>query len=274
MIPEAAAEKAMSEAATLGERAGGARLDEWGLALKNLFLPIFCKQCGLRLLTEENGFFCPTCWDLSPRIRRPFCTRCGRPHPGAVGFGTLSNFPCAECRERPNRHIRRVYGTAAYDGAIAEAIKWFKFRDRPRLAGPLGELLLDFANREMETDRYDLIVPVPLHRVRERMRGYNQSRLLAEQVLPAFPRAALDVSLKRIRPTRTQSHLSEKERAANVRGAFAVLGDSCRGKRVLLVDDVVTTNSTVTECAAALRRAGAIEVDVLAAALAVPRFTA
>ncbi len=272
-MPETGPGQGMPGAAPVETRRWATWMGEWALALKNLFLPIFCKQCGLRLLTEENGFFCPTCWDASPRIQRPFCTRCGRPHPGAVGFGTLSNFPCAACRERPSRHIRRVYGAAVYDAAIAEAIKWFKFRNRPHLARPLGELLRDFAQREMEQDRYDLVTPVPLHRVRERTRGYNQSRLLAEQVLPAFGSAALDVSLKRIRPTRTQSHLSEHERAANVRGAFAVLGDSCRGKRVLLVDDVVTTHCTVAECAAALRRAGAVEVDVLAVALAVQRFT-
>ncbi|HNT87705.1 MAG TPA: ComF family protein, partial [Candidatus Hydrogenedentes bacterium] len=218
-------------------------------------MPIYCQQCGLRLLTEENTLFCPTCWEMSPRIARPFCTLCGRPHPGAVGFGTRSNFPCAACRERPNRHIRRLFGAAYYDAAIAETIKRFKFRDRPHLAGSLGQLLVEFAEREMERDRYDLVVPVPLHRVRHRLRGYNQSFLLAERVLPVFPRARLDTSLKRIRPTRTQSRLDEKQRRANVRGAFAVLGDACGGKRVLLVDDVVTTNSTVTECAATLRRA-------------------
>jgi ComF family protein len=252
------------------ERAVGTWAD-WSLTLKNLFLPIFCRTCGMRLLTEENGFFCPTCWELSPRIRRPFCTRCGRPHKGAVGFGTQSNFPCAACREKRPTAIRRIYGAAYYADAVEEAIKLLKFHDKPRLAGPLGELMAEFARQEMDCDSYDALVPVPLHRVRERDRGYNQSRLLAEAVAPAFPRAALDDSLRRVRPTRTQSRLrSEAERLRNIAGAFAVIGDGLKGKTVLLIDDVVTSTGTAAECAKVMQRAGAAAVDVFAAALAVP----
>ena len=257
-------QSARPERSSGSSRASG----EWFLAFKNLFFPIFCKQCGFRLLTDENGFFCPVCWELSPRIRRPFCSRCGRSHPGAVGFGTLSNFPCADCRERPNPKIRRILGAALYDGAVREAIKLFKFYDKQRLARPLGALLEEFVWEELDRESYDLLLPVPLHPVRERLRGYNQSRLLAENVVHAFPNAHLDNSLRRIRPTRTQSLLKGEARRNNVKGAFAVLGDSCQKKRILLVDDVVTTASTVTECAATLLRAGAAHVDVLAVALA------
>lgn len=245
-------------------------LHDWKLAVKNLLFPIFCKECRRRLLTEENGFFCPSCWELSPRIQRPFCTRCGRPHPGAIGFGTQSNFPCADCNKHPIRNIERIFGAAKYDGAIAQAIKLFKFYDKRRLERPLGELLADLAQREMDIAQYDLVIPVPLHRVRERLRGYNQSRLLAQAIVHLFPNAVLDESLKRIRPTRIQSRLQGAARKSNVRGAFAVIGDNCRGKSILLIDDVITTASTVTECAAALRRAHAVRVDVLAIALAAP----
>lgn len=249
------------------------RWDDWSLTLKNLFLPIFCKSCGVRLLTEENGYFCPTCWDLSPRVARPFCTVCGRPHKGAVGFGTQSNFPCADCREKSekDRGFRRMYGAAYYAGAVEEAIKLMKFHDKPRLAKPLGAMMAEFALRELDCDTYDYLVPVPLHRVRERERGFNQSRLLAESLWPVFSRARLDESLKRLRPTRTQSRLvSHAERLANIAGAFDVRdGDHLRGATVLLVDDVVTTSGTVSECAKALRRAGVSSVDILAAALAV-----
>lgn len=245
-------------------------LHDWNLAVKNLLFPIFCKECRRRLLTEENGFFCPMCWEISPRIQRPFCSRCGRPHPGAIGFGIQSNFPCALCNKRPHPHISRIFGAARYDGAIAQAIKLFKFYDKRRLVHPLAQILAEFAQQEMDIELYDLIVPVPLHRVRERLRGYNQSRILAQAVAHVFPNATLDESLKRIRPTRIQSRLQGEARKTNVRGAFAVAGDACRGKNVLLIDDVITTASTVTECAAALRRARAARVDVLAVALAAP----
>lgn len=243
------------------------------LTLKNLFLPIFCKACGERLLTEENGFFCPDCWDLSPRIARPFCTLCGRPHKGAVGFGTQSNFPCALCRALPQkkRPARRIAGAAYYDGPIGEAIRLFKFQGRPALAGPLGETLTEFALRELTLAAYDALAPVPLFRTRERERGYNQSALLAREVQPHMPGAGYSEALKRHRPTRAQSQLkTPEERRKNVSGAFSMADDhGLEGKTVLLVDDVVTTGGTVMECARVLRRAGAAAVDVLAVALAV-----
>ncbi|MDX9976253.1 MAG: ComF family protein [FCB group bacterium] len=247
--------------------------DDWALTLKNLLLPTFCKRCDARLLTEENGFFCPRCWESSPRITRPFCSCCGRPHKGVVGFGTLSNFPCADCRELPpgKRPYRRIYGAAYYADAIEDAIKLFKFRDKPRLAGPLAEILTGFALEEMDCKRYDFLVPVPLHRVRERERRYNQSRLLAQEIVTIFPNARLDESLHRVRPTRTQSRLARpEERLRNVSGAFEVVnGPHLKNARVLLVDDVVTTAGTVVECTSALIRAGVAEVDILAVALAV-----
>ena len=244
--------------------------DGWTLTLKNLLLPMSCKCCGLRLLTEENRFFCPTCWEVSPRIERPFCTICGQPHAGAAGFNRDRNFPCAKCRSGRPKPYRRVYGAALFAGAIEEAVKLLKFHDRPSLAIPLAAEMAAFAEREMDCAGYDFLVPVPLHRVRERARGFNQSRLLAQALADAFPAARLDESLQRIRPTRVQSRLTKPaERLSNMRGAFAVMGETAlKGATVLLIDDVVTTTGTVAECARALKRAGIDTVDVLAVALA------
>lgn len=241
----------------------------WSQTLKNLVFPIFCRECRCRLLTDENAFYCPTCWEKSPRIARPFCTACGRPHPGALGLGTQVNFLCAECRETPNPQIGQIFGAAVYAGAVEETIKLMKFHDRPWAARALGDLLADFMVAEVDVARYDLLVPVPLHKVRFRERGFNQSELLAREVLPILPNARIDLRLQRIRPTRTQSRLQGVDRRENVRGAFAVVGDALAGEHVLLVDDVVTSATTVTECASALLRAGAALVDVLAAALTV-----
>ncbi len=118
-----------------------------------------------------------------------------------------------------------------------------------------------------------MVVPVPLHPVRERERGFNQARLLAGEVAAVFPRAAVASVLRRIRPTRTQSTLRDpRERRRNIEGAFAVdaAAPPPRG-HVLLIDDVVTTGCTVGENAAVLLNAGAASVDVLAPALAVLR---
>jgi ComF family protein len=189
-----------------------------------------------------------------------------------VGFGTLLNFPCADCREKKRRPYGRIYGAAIYAESLETAVKLFKFYDRRRLAGPIGEVMADFAEREMELDAYDLLVPVPLHPVRERERGYNQSLLLARKIVAVFSPALVDECLVRVRPTHVQSRIRDpKARRANVKGAFAVKdGAVVSGKRVLLIDDVITTSGTVSECAAVLKRAGATAVDVYAAALAVP----
>jgi ComF family protein len=239
----------------------------WALAIKNLCFPIFCLNCSERLLDEENGFFCPTCWELAPRIEAPLCPSCGRPHVVMVGLGSRRNFLCEDCREAPHDAIGRIYGAAMYEGVIAKAIQALKFNDRYRLSRPLGELMKQFAVEYMDVGTYDWVVPVPLHRVRLRDRGYNQSRLLATEIMPAFYNAQLSEDLKRIRPTRTQSKVVGKMRADNVRGAFAVAGDPFSDARVLLVDDVVTSGGTVCECARTLLRAGAARVDVFAAAL-------
>jgi ComF family protein len=241
----------------------------WTLTLKNLFLPIFCQSCSMRLLTDDNGFFCPTCWEASPRVTRPFCTVCGRPQVVAVGTGGGPNFPCGPCGQRGKPEpVRRTFAAALYGDAVGEAIKLFKFQGKRRLAEPLVEMMVEFSERELDVGVYTAIVPVPLYRVRERERGFNQAELLARGIAEAFPNAQAAGLLERIRPTRVQSRLtSAAERLRNVRGAFAA-SEETRGHRVLLIDDVVTTGGTVTECARVLRKAGAESVDVFAAALA------
>ncbi len=242
----------------------------WISTIKNLVLPIFCQSCGLRLLTDENGFFCPTCWEASRRIDRPFCTVCGRPQVVAVGTGGGPNFACGPCGQRkPNAPIRRIVAPAIYGDAIGEAIRLFKFHGKRRLAGPLAEVMVEFAEQELDCAFYTQIVPVPLFRVRERERGFNQSTLLARAIRPTFPNAVLATTLQRIRPTRVQSRLKSADaRRKNVLGAFAATNDGLiREQRVLLIDDVVTTGGTVTECARVLRAAGAESVDVFATAL-------
>jgi ComF family protein len=122
----------------------------------------------------------------------------------------------------------------------------------------------------LQDQHYDIIVPVPLHTERLRWRGFNQSLLLAQaigrgQQIPVDP-----FLLERIRSTVPQTQLNERERQANVRGAFAVVAaERLQGKHVLLVDDVYTSGATVQECAKTLRREGAAAVDVFTLARAV-----
>lgn len=245
-------------------------LETLKLTLKNLVLPTFCRQCDARLLTDENGFFCPTCWEMPTRIEAPFCARCGLPHKGRVGFGAIEEFPCAACRDAAPMSEGRVYGAVGYEGAIAQGIKLLKFGRKPRMALPLAQLMAEFVRQYMDLSQYQYIVPVPLYPVRERERGYNQAALLAQELISTFECVTLNRSLKRIRPTRAQSTLkSSGDRLANVLGAFAVdRAQTFNDSHILLVDDVVTSGGTVSECARALKRAGAGRVDAFAVALA------
>ena len=245
--------------------------NSWALTLKNLVVPIFCRECGRRLLTEENPCFCPGCWERSPRVERPFCTICGEPQAGREGFGALQNFPCERCRAREPRRFRRLYAAALYQGAIAEGIRQLKFYEKRSLLPAFGELLGDFVVRELEPESYTLLVPVPLYPVRRRERGFNQSELLANEVAAQFPHATVADVLRRVRPTHVQSRLGSPEaRRANVSGAFSIgEANSVKDQTILLVDDVVTSGSTVEECCRVLSEAGAGDVDVLAVAIPV-----
>ena len=242
------------------------------LMTKNLLFPEFCRGCGRRLMTEENGYFCPTCWEMSPRIQWPFCCVCGRPHAAAVGFDLAQELPCADCREAPAPadSFRRVYGAAHYADAIGEAVRLLKFNDKRRLVQPLVEVMTRFAQENIRVNEYQLVIPVPLYKIRLRERGFNQAQLLAQGVLPCFPNAQIDEGLTRIRPTLVQSRTSSsKERRKNIAGAFAMCGEhtALDGQCVLLIDDVSTTRATIEECALVLRRAGAERVDAFVAAL-------
>lgn len=178
---------------------------------------------------------------------------------------------CSICRdafEPRAQRVARAYGPAdlsywaaifAYDGRAAQAVQRLKYNRATALAGPLSNLLFEAAEAEALLD-VDLIVPVPIHWSRRCLRGFNQSDLLAE----AFPKNLLARwPVRRIRATRPQVGLSHDERTSNLKGAFRA-SPKVAGKRVLLIDDVLTSGQTARECASALKAAGATEVGALA----------
>jgi ComF family protein len=158
-----------------------------------------------------------------------------------------------------------VVAYALYAGAIARAVRRFKYGDRPDLAGPLGQLVAGAA-RGLDGD---VVVPVPLHPRKRRARGYNQAALLAEAVARELAAPLAARALVRTRDTPAQAHLDRAGRLSNLEGAFRVRTPaSVRGRRVVLVDDVCTTGSTLEACRAALLAAGATSVTALVLARA------
>jgi ComF family protein len=238
---------------------------EWLTALADLVFPPFCPVCRARLGEGRRDPLCGPCWARLERIQPPVCRVCGLPL-GALPGSALDGRRCGPCRLSPPA-FRYARAAAHYGETVRQAIHAFKFGGRRALAGPLGDLLADADLAGLAPPGPDLLVPVPLFPTRQRERGFNQSELLAARLgrltgLPVAGRA-----LHRRRATAVQADLPARERAANVRGAFAVRWpEKVTGRHVLLVDDVLTTGSTADSCAAALLDAGAETVGVLTVA--------
>ncbi|MBI5118834.1 ComF family protein [Candidatus Poribacteria bacterium] len=240
---------------------------EFVLSLKNLFLPALCHKCGERILTEENLYFCETCWATIDLVREPKCPRCGRPHPRRPGFEAPESFVCLECAEQKS-WVERTHAAALHAGVLRDAIHLLKYRRKRLIAVPLSRLILETVFKEIDAAAYDAIIPVPLHRSRLRRRGYNQSDLIARNLCAVLGATHLPI-LKRVKDTASFSMLGAQQRRNQIKDAFRTVPDAnVKKKRLLLVDDVVTTGATTNECARMLRKAGAQSVDVVSVAAA------
>jgi len=215
-----------------------------------------------------HGLLCSGCFRDVSFITEPCCHRCGVPF-GSAGLAGL----CASCIEAPPV-FRRARAALRYDEAARRLILPFKHADRVELSGVLAAYMAR-AGADLLTAA-DVVVPVPLHRARLFRRRYNQAALLARAVGRAESRPVLLDALRRVRGTAPLGAKSAEERAAMLAGAIDMRPSRAAriaGRRVLLVDDVMTSGATANACAAVLLAAGAVAVDVLAAArVPDPRF--
>ncbi len=238
------------------------------LGLKNFFLPAFCRNCGDRILTEHNLYFCDECWATIEPVQEPKCPRCGRPHSRRVGFEPVESFVCSECAGQ-KLWIGSTHAAGLHTGVLREAIHLLKYSRKRLMAKPLARLLLEAVTGALDFAAYDAIVPVPLHRNRLKERGYNQAGLIAEHLCQWTPGTELLHALVRVKDTPSFSMLGAQERRSQIKKAFQLLPDvDVKKRRLLLIDDVFTTGATSNECARVLRRAGAESVDMLAVAVA------
>lgn len=234
-------------------------LGRLGRGALDFLLPPRCVGCGEG--TPRQGELCATCWAGLRFVAPPFCPVCGQPR---RWDGPES---CGRCAELPEA-LERVRAALVYDSASSHLILAFKHRDRTEGAALFAGWMRQAAGPLLE--EAELVVPVPLHRWRLLWRGYNQSALLAAHLARQaglVPRLDL---LRRIAATPSQQGLGAAARRRNITaGVFAVASGAqaaLQGRRVLLVDDVLTTGATLGACAAALRQAGAARVDALALA--------
>lgn len=243
--------------------------------LADAIFPARCLECSRlfhRLGTDaEEGHgvpladhFCPSCRSQWTAVDSPLCTRCGLVFTSREG----PDHWCGRCLNRPGA-FTRARAVGIYAESLRTAIHALKFKGRTTLAGPLGRLLLAAYRQYWSAGEIDIIAPVPLHRKRFRQRGFNQAYLLIRSWGLSGETVVVRDLLVRNRATAPQTGLDRRQRRINIKNAFAVnrSGEST-GKRVLLVDDVLTTGETVEACAAVLLKDGARRVDVLTLARA------
>ena len=215
----------------------------------DLLFPPECAVCS-----REGSFLCADCEPRLPRLSPPYCRMCAEPDAAPT---------CSWCRADAPAY-ERIRAPYRYTGPMRDMVHDLKYGNIRALAPTLGGLLTDYlGSLRFEAD---VISPVPLHPKRERSRGYNQSHLLAREVSRRIEIPMADDRLLRSMDTPPQVAMSgREERRQNIEGAFECTRDAT-GLRVLLIDDVVTTGSTMSACASALKDAGAVSVFGLALA--------
>ncbi|GAB6053860.1 ComF family protein [Magnetospira thiophila] len=228
----------------------------WGRVL-DLLLPPRCLSCGT--LTQSPGGLCPACWSGMHFLGEPQCRSCGQPFEVDLGGGMV----CGACLRKPPPWDR-ARSALAYDEASKSLILSFKHADRTDAARVFAQWMAR-AGGDLLAEA-DVLVPVPLHWTRLWSRRYNQAALLAHALADMGGKSFAPRALVRVRRTPRMGHLGAQARRRNVSGAIAPARKADKwidGRRVLLVDDVLTSGATAGACVRALKKAGATAVDVL-----------
>lgn len=234
--------------------------------LRRLVYPPNCLICQNSLPTPESPLLlCSPCQETLEDNRPPFCLRCSR------WLGEDWTRPlCPECR-RKNPQFDFAWCACLYNEPLKTLIHRFKYGQKTLLRHVFLERMQRFVqNYRFDIEQFDLVMPIPLSPTRMRERGYNQAQLLAEGLARQFALALSLHHLVRIRHTKNQALLSQKERWTNIRGAFKIKhSEAVKNKSVLLVDDLLTTGATASEAAGVLKEAGAKTVGVFTLAVTV-----
>lgn len=221
-----------------------------------LLFPPECETCGSLLPLAASSGVCRSCAAEIKFLTPPFCETCGR----SLRQDTAR---CAACAGK-TFHFDRAYSCALYEGKMKSLMHAYKFEGRKILSGFFSEILLGFIRRRLQETAWDAVAAVPLDGAKEKARGFNQSELLSRRVSRALGVPHLSRRIHRKKSKHPQSLLGRAERGENVKNCFF----TPRGKprmpgRLLLIDDILTTGQTASECARTLKEAGSSFVTVL-----------
>jgi ComF family protein len=238
-------------------RLAGAVASLGRVALDAIYPPS-CLAC--RTATAETGALCPQCWGQMRFIERPFCDRLGTPFEQDLGPGLLSLQAIAD----PPVFARARAVARFEDGPARQLVHRLKYSDRGELAKPMGRWMAR-AGADILAGA-DALAPVPLHPLRLWTRRFNQAAALAQAIAAQSGMPCEPFLLARVKATQAQVGLSRAQRAENVQGAFRAPAGAqgrLKGRRIVLVDDVLTSGATANAAARALLRGGAAQVDLL-----------
>ena len=222
----------------------------------NLIDFVFPQECILCSKETARSLVCRTCHEYLPAVHSPVCRTCGRP--------VRTHDVCAYCRNGSWLDHGRAW--LYFIPPVNTLIHHFKYRGKKVLATLLGRAMASIIRADTLLQEADMIVPVPLFWLKHLHRGYNQSTLLCK-VISANTMLPQQAALKRTRYTRTQTKLSDAARHKNIEDAFLPRSDDIKDKKVILIDDVLTTGATMNECARILKQAGATAVYSCVAAI-------
>ena len=228
------------------------------MKIKDLLFPPRCVLCD-GVISPEEGGCCEECRPKLRYINEPWCLKCGAP------VAASEDSLCPSCSVRA--HVFTA-GRALYEySSVRTSIYRFKYSGRAEYAGFYGREMAEKLKKQIEAWKPDALIPIPLHKSRERKRGYNQAERLAEAIgrycgIPVYDRLVF-----RSRKTRPMKELNVKERQNNLKGAFIIPQDVVKLKRTVLVDDIYTTGATMDSVARLLLEKGVLEVYTLTLAI-------
>ena len=230
-------------------------MNRWLTPLITFIFPAKCRRCETPMGVGKVHYLCDACWEQIELLKPPWCQICGLP---------CWNTVCVDCSEHPPS-FGRLRAIAFYEPTLREAVHLMKYEKKQVISKHLIQLLQAHLPEDLASTGYDFLLPIPLHTNRLRQRGFNQAEQIAQGIAQVWGVPLRTDILFRIRDTVPLSSLeSHEERRQNIAGAFEVRSqDSIQSQKILLIDDIFTTGTTINEALKVLQVAKPDCVDVL-----------